>query len=61
MSSGEAEPRADIDAQSNSYDHDEADPAAVKPYVFELHGSQLESRATDRATRKFKQRRMDEL
>jgi ribonuclease P protein subunit POP4 len=30
-----------------------------KPYVFELHGSSFESRAPDRATKKFKQRRID--
>ena len=34
---------------------------AVKAFVFELHGSQFESRATDRATKKFKQRRVDDL
>ena len=34
---------------------------AVKAFVFELHGSQFESRATDRATKKFKLRRMDDL
>ena len=32
-----------------------------KSFVFELHGSQFEVRATDRATKKFKQRRMDGL
>ncbi|MCJ1391338.1 hypothetical protein MMC18_004201 [Xylographa bjoerkii] len=32
-----------------------------KCLVFELHGSQFEVRATDRATKKFKQRRMDDL
>lgn len=29
--------------------------------VFELHGSQFMSRATDRATKKFKQRNMSDL
>ena len=29
--------------------------------VFELYGSQFENRATDRATKKFKQRRMEDL
>ena len=29
--------------------------------IFELHGSQFENRATDRATKKFKQRRQDDL
>ena len=29
--------------------------------IFELHGSQFENRATDRATKKFKQRRLDDL
>jgi len=33
----------------------------VPPLVFELHGSQFANRATDRATKKFKQRRMDHL
>ena len=31
------------------------------PLVFELHGSQFENRAPDRATKKFKQRSMDDL
>ena len=29
--------------------------------VFELYGSQFENRATDRATKKFKQRNLSEL
>ena len=29
--------------------------------VFELHGSQFENRAPDRATKKFKQRNMNDL
>lgn len=29
--------------------------------VFELHGSQFESRATDRATKKFKQKNFSDL
>ena len=33
----------------------------LKPLVFELHGSQFKNRAVDRATRKFKQQRMDDL
>ncbi|MCJ1351207.1 MAG: hypothetical protein MMC33_001190 [Icmadophila ericetorum] len=32
-----------------------------KALVFELHGSQFEARPTDRATKKFKQRTLDEL
>ena len=32
-----------------------------KNLVFELHGSQFEHRPVDRATRKFKQHRMDYL
>lgn len=32
-----------------------------KNLVFELHGSQFENRATDRATKKFKQRNMSDL
>ena len=32
-----------------------------KYLIFELYGSQFEARATDRATKKFKQRRMDDL
>jgi len=38
-----------------------ADVAEVKPFLFELHGSLFESRAPDRTTKKFKQRRMDDL
>jgi ribonuclease P protein subunit POP4 len=38
-----------------------ADVAEAKPLLFDLHGSQFESRATDRTTKKFKQRRMDGL
>ena len=30
-------------------------------FIFELYGSQFENRATDRATKKFKQRRMEDL
>ena len=29
--------------------------------IFELHGSQFENRAPDRATKKFKQRKMNDL
>lgn len=32
-----------------------------KPLVFELHGSQFENRATDRANKKFKWRNIDYL
>ncbi|MCJ1408240.1 hypothetical protein MMC19_002314 [Ptychographa xylographoides] len=35
--------------------------SAARFLIFELHGSQFEVRATDRATKKFKQRRMDDL
>lgn len=40
---------------------DEKTGSAVKPLVFELHGSQFENRAPDRANRKFKQRDMPDL
>lgn len=33
----------------------------VQNFVFELHGSQFENRATDRATKKFKQRNLTDL
>ena len=33
----------------------------TKDLIFELHGSQFQNRAVDRATRKFKQQRMDYL
>lgn len=33
----------------------------VQNLVFELHGSQFENRATDRATKKFKQRNLTDL
>ncbi len=39
----------------------EQDPSKPQNLVFELHGSQFENRATDRATKKFKQRHMTEL
>jgi len=41
----------------------DADKPKIQPrnLVFELHGSLFENRAVDRATRKFKHRRMDEL
>ncbi|KAI9851930.1 MAG: hypothetical protein M1838_002368 [Thelocarpon superellum] len=39
----------------------DAAPGAVRNLVFELHGSQFESRATDRANKKFKQRNLPEL
>lgn len=38
-----------------------SDTAKSKPLIFELHGSQFETRATDRATKKFKQRRADDI
>ena len=34
---------------------------AERALVFELHGSQFENRAPDRATKKFKQRNMNDL
>ena len=37
------------------------DSSQLHPLVFELHGSQFENRATDRATKKFKQRNMVDL
>ena len=36
-------------------------PPVLRNLVFELHGSQFENRAIDRATKKFKQRSMNEL
>ena len=33
----------------------------LKSLIFELHGSQFENRPVDRATKKFKQHRMDHL
>jgi len=39
---------------------EEGDPDA-KPLAYEIHGSHFENRATDRATKKFKQRNMFDL
>jgi len=39
-------------------DEDIAQPRSL---IFELHGSQFENRATDRATKKYKQQKMDDL
>jgi len=61
VDTGGAELEADKNSEANADLYVEADFATVKPFLFELHGSQFESRATDRATKKFKQRRMDEL
>lgn len=46
------EGRTRRDAESNQ---------SLKSFVFELHGSQFENRATDRATKKFKQKNMVDL
>ena len=38
--------------------------AEIQPFpnlIFELHGSQFEHRATDRATKKFKQKHLPDL
>ncbi|MCJ1472442.1 hypothetical protein MMC13_001090 [Lambiella insularis] len=35
--------------------------ANPQPLIFELHGSQFETRAIDRATKKFKQKRLDDI
>lgn len=58
---GAADSEANVSAKSNAEAQLQANVPAVKPFTFELHGSQFESRATDRATKKFKQRRMDDL
>ena len=41
----------------------EGENSSQKPHnlVFELHGSQFMNRATDRATKKFKQRNLSDL
>lgn len=39
----------------------EADKGGPRNLVFELHGSQFENRAPERATKKFKQRNMSDL
>lgn len=33
----------------------------LQNFCFELHGSQFENRATDRATKKFKQKNLSDL
>jgi len=58
VAEGEVGETEETEAQIGGLVAGEAKPCNL---VFELHGSQLENRATDRATKKFKQRRMDDL
>ena len=56
------QPSPEVDAAENGDVVDGREPDLTPPnLVFELHGSQFENRATDRATKKFKQRRLDGL
>ena len=43
-------------AEPPSIESDQKEKPNLPPIVFELHGSQFENRATDRATKKFKQK-----
>jgi len=56
------QPRSNREQIQGSQDITERD-VEIQPHalVFELHGSQFEIRPTDRATKKLKQRRMDDL
>ena len=47
--------------QSSNEGAAETDMKEEPALVFELHGSQFENRAPDRATKKFKQRNMNGL
>ncbi|MCJ1416123.1 hypothetical protein MMC32_002458 [Xylographa parallela] len=53
-SSGEIAPPNDVSVKVSTTEEPEY-------LIFELHGSHFEARPTDRATKKFKQRRMDDL
>lgn len=56
------QPSRTIEAAEEGDTVDSKEPDLNPPnLVFELHGSQFENRATDRATKKFKQQRLDGL
>ncbi|KAI9838474.1 MAG: hypothetical protein M1837_002466 [Sclerophora amabilis] len=52
--------RFEIPPPGSGSDHD-GGPDGRRALVFELHGSQFENRATDRANKKFKQRNLPDL
>ena len=49
------------DDSKQSMGQTEAEIQHLPNLVFELHGSQFEHRATDRATKKFKQKHLSDL
>ncbi|KAL9040968.1 MAG: hypothetical protein Q9214_004281 [Letrouitia sp. 1 TL-2023] len=49
------------DTKEDRMEVDGVDSSSRKPLIFELNGSQFENRATDRATKKFKQRNLTEI
>jgi ribonuclease P protein subunit POP4 len=53
-------PTKDDDDESNEIPAG-SDKEVTRPLVFELHGSQFENRAPDRANKKFKWKGMDYL
>lgn len=56
------QPSRKVDAAKDGDVIDAQEPNLNPPnLVFELHGSLFEHRATDRATKRFKQRRLDGL
>ena len=55
-------PQPEVAAEDTTdANHVQQDPAKPQNLIFELHGSQFENRATDRATKKFKQRNMTDV
>jgi len=53
--------RGDGEEEQEGDDVARTDPPQAKPFVFELHGSQFELRAADRANRKFKWKPTDHV
>jgi len=52
---------AELEQSEQQTETTDAESTSPPNLVFELHGSQFENRATDRATKKYKQKHMPDL